>query len=67
LKAVNIIHQPDGKLEVPWDDARLLVVPGGVPGELEDLCGEVLHHGGHVDGGPGTHTLGVIAFPAIDK
>ena len=54
---------PDGQLEVPGDDTRLLVVPGGVPGELEDLGGEVLHHGGHVDGSPSAHPLGVVAFP----
>ena len=52
---------PDNELEA-GDDARFLVAPGRVPGELEDLGGEVLHHGGHVDGGPGTHPLGVVAF-----
>ena len=55
--------KPYGKLEVPGDDAGLLVVPGGVPGELQDLRGEVLHHGGHVHGSPGAHPLGVVAFP----
>ena len=54
---------PDGELEVPWDDTRLLVVPGGVAGELEDLCGEVLHHGGHVDRRPGAYTFGVVSLP----
>ena len=63
MKAVNIIHQPDGKLEVPWDDARLLVVPGGVPGGLQDLRGEVLHDSGHVDGSSGADSLGVVALP----
>ena len=58
---------PDGELEVPGDDARLLVVPGGVPGELEDLRGEVLHHGGHVDGSAGAHPLGVVAFPVNEE
>ena len=55
--------EPDGELKVPGDDAGLLVVPGGVSGELEDLRGEVLHHGGHVDGSSGAHPLGVVAFP----
>ena len=41
---------PDGELKVPGDDA--------------DLRGEVLHHGGHVDGGAGAHPLGVVALPA---
>ena len=31
------------------DDTRLLVVAGGVTGELEDLGGEVLEDGGEVD------------------
>ena len=46
---------PDIELEVPGDDARLLVVPDSVPGELEDLRGEVLHHCGHVDGSSAAH------------
>ena len=46
---------PDGELEVPGDDARLLVVACGVTGQLEDLGGQVLHHGGHVDKGAGSH------------
>lgn len=43
------------------DDARLLVVTGGVTGELENLGSEVLEDGGEVDGGTGTDTLGVVA------
>ena len=58
---------PDGELEVPGDDAGLLVVPGGVPGQLEDLGGEVLHDSGHVDRGPRAHPLGVVSLPAINK
>ena len=52
---------------MPWDDAGLLIVPGGVPGELEDLSGEVLHNGGHIDGSSGAHPLGVVAFPANEE
>ena len=33
-----------GQLEVPRDDPGLLVVPGSVAGQLEDLGGEVLQH-----------------------
>ena len=54
---------PDGELEMPGDDARLLVVPGGVPGELNDLGGELLHQGGYVDGSSAAHPLGVVALP----
>ena len=31
----------DGQLDVAWNDARLVVVPGGVAGQLQDLGGEV--------------------------
>jgi hypothetical protein len=55
---------PDGELEVARDDARFLVVAGGVADQLEDLGGEVLHHRSHVDGGAGAHSLGVVSFPA---
>ena len=47
---------------MPRDDPGLLVVPGCVPGQLEDLGSEVLHDGGKVDGGAGTHPLGVVPF-----
>jgi len=40
----------DGELDVAGDDARLLVVAGGVAGELEDLGTEVLEDGREVDG-----------------
>ena len=61
---VQFLVIPDGELEVPGDDPGLLVVPGGVAGQLEDLGGEVLHDGGHVDGGAGAHALRVVALPA---
>ena len=51
---------------MPGDDSGLLVVPGGVAGQLEDLGGEVLHDGGHVDGGAGAHALRVVALPVHD-
>ena len=60
---VQLLIVPDGELEMPGDDAGLLVVPGGVPGQLEDLGGEVLHDSGHVDGGPRAHPLGVVSLP----
>jgi hypothetical protein len=34
---------PDGQLQVPGDDARLLIVPGRVPSQLQDLGGQILH------------------------
>lgn len=39
------------------DDTRLLVVSGGVTGQLEDLGREVLEDGGEVDGGTSSDSL----------
>ena len=58
----KISFVPNGQLEVTRDDPGLLVVPGGVAGELEDLGGQVLHDGGEVDGGSGAHPLCVVAL-----
>jgi hypothetical protein len=33
-----------------WDDTGLLVVTGGIAGQLENFCCEVLKHSGKVDG-----------------
>ena len=49
-KLVELLVVADGELEVTGDDARLLVVTGGVASQLEDLGGEVLENGGNVDG-----------------
>ena len=51
----------DRELNVTRDDAVLLVVLGGVAGELEKLGDEVLEDGGHVHRGTGTNALGVAA------
>ena len=58
---VELLVVADSELEVTGNDTRLLVVTGGVTGELEDLGGEVLEDGSEVDGGAGTDTLGVVA------
>jgi hypothetical protein len=47
---------------VAGDDARLLVVAGGVASELEYLGREVFEDGGEVDRGAGADTLGVVAL-----
>ena len=52
----------NGELHVAGDDARLLVVAGGVAGELEDLGREVLEDGGEVDRGAGAGARGVLAL-----
>ena len=52
----------DRQLDVAGHDAGLLVVAGGVAGELENLSGEVLEDRGEVHGGTGTDAGGVLAF-----
>ena len=44
------------------NDSALLVVSGGVSGQLENLGGEVLKDGSQVDWGTGTHSLGVVSL-----
>ena len=60
---VQLLIVPNRQLEVSWDDPGLLVVPRGVPGELEDLGGQVLHHGSHVDWGTSSNPLRVVPLP----
>ena len=48
---VELLVVADGELHVAGRDAALLVVAGGVTGELKDLSAEVLEDGRHVDGG----------------
>ena len=39
----------DGELKMSWDDSCLLVVTGGVTGQLQDFSGQVLEDGSQVD------------------
>jgi hypothetical protein len=50
------------ELHVAWCDAGLLVVAGGVAGELEDLSREVLQHGREVNRGTRADTRRVLAL-----
>jgi hypothetical protein len=59
---VQLLVVTDGQLEVAGDDPALLVVAGSVASQLEDLSRQVLHDRSHVDGGAGSHTLGVVAL-----
>ena len=61
-QVAELVVVPDGQLEVPGDDPGLLVVPGGVAGQLQDLGGQVLQDGGEVDGGALPGGLGVVPF-----
>ena len=64
-KLVELLVVLDGEGDVPRDDAGLLVVPGGVSGELEDLSAEVLEDGGEVDASADSGPLGVSALPQV--
>ena len=59
---VQLLVVADGQLEMARVDPLLLVVAGGVAGQLEDLSGEVLHDGGQVDRGAGSDALGVVSL-----
>ena len=59
----KILILPDSKLEVPWNDARLLVVPGSITSQLQDLGSQVLHDCCHVDWRTSSDSLGIVALP----
>lgn len=46
---VQLLIVTDGELKVTGNDTALLVVTGGVTGQLEDLGSEVLEDGSEVD------------------
>ena len=48
---VQLLVIADGELEMTGDDTGLLVVTGGVTGQLEDFGSEVLKDSREVDGG----------------
>lgn len=61
-KLVQFLIVTDGELEMTWDDTGLLVVTGGVTGQLEDFSCEVLKNGSKVDWSSSTDTLSVVAL-----
>ena len=64
-KLIELLIVLDGKGDVPRDDATLLVVPGSVSGELEDLSAQVIQDGGEVDASSNSGPLGVSALPQV--
>merc|ERR1719430_2829382 len=60
---VQLLVVPDGKLQMPRNDARLLVVPGSVTSQLQDLCSQILHHRCHVNGCTSSNSLGIVSLP----
>lgn len=59
---VELLVVTDGQLQMAGDDAGLLVVAGSVSRQLEHLGGQVLEHGGQVDGSAGADSLAVVAL-----
>ena len=55
----------DGELDVTGHNSGLLVVLGGVTGELEDLSCEVLKDGSKVHGGTSSDSLGPSALSEV--
>ena len=62
-KLVKLLIVPDGELKVTRVDPSLLVVPGSIAGQLQDLGSQILHDCCHVHWSTGTNPLGVVAFP----
>ena len=62
-KVVQLLIVPDGELEVTRDDPLLLVVPGSIPSQLDDLGSKVLHDSSQVDGSSSTNTASVVSLP----
>ena len=62
---VQLLVVADGELQVAGDDTGLLVVPGGVSSQLQDLSGQVLQHSGQVHRGSGPDTVGVVTLPQM--
>ena len=61
-ESVELFVVADGELNVTGNDSALLVVLGGIAGELEDLSCEVLKDGSAVHGGTGADAAGVAAL-----
>ena len=57
---VKLLVVADGQLQVARDDARLLVVPGRVARQLQDLGRQVLQHRRQVHRGAGPDPLRVV-------
>ena len=64
-ESVQLLVVAHSQLDVAGHDASSLVVAGGVSGQLQDLGGQVLQHGGQVHGGSGSHTVGVASLTQV--
>ena len=59
---VQLFVVSDGELKMSRDDSGLLVVSGGVSGQLKNFSGKVFEDGGEVDWGAGSDSFGVVAL-----
>ena len=59
---VQLFVVADGELQVTGDDPRLLVVAGCVSCQLENLSGQIFHHGSQVHGCSGADALSIVAL-----
>ena len=59
---VQLFVVTDSELKMSWDNSGLLVVPGGVTSELENLSCQVFHNGSEINGSSSSYTLGIVAF-----
>ena len=59
---VELLVVADGQLQVTRDDAGLLVVPGRVARQLQDLGCQVFQHRRQVHRGPGADPLSVVTL-----
>jgi hypothetical protein len=55
----------DGKGNVTWYDAALLVITGGIAGKFQNLSAEVFEDRSEVDGCASTHAGGILSLSQI--
>lgn len=59
---VQLLVVADSELQMTRDDTGLLVVPGGVACQLQDLSGQVFQDGGQIHWSSGADPLGVVSL-----
>ena len=64
-KAVEFLVVLYCKSNVTGDDTALLVVTGGVSGQLQDFSTQVFEDGSQVNGGTGSHSGGVLSLTEV--
>lgn len=62
-KLVQLLVVPDGELQMPGDDAGLLVVTSGIASQLKDFGRKIFEHGSQIDRRTGTDALSIVALP----